>query len=158
MEYAYANILVDTQWTHDHLNHPQVRVAEVDYNPAASYRLGHIPGAVLFDWNQDLNYPTNRDIISKKACEDLLQRAGVNNDTILILYGDYKNWFATFAFWLFKYYGLQDIRLMNGGRKKWFEEDKPISLDVPSYPNPDVKIYDGSWTEWGNTIRNPVEK
>jgi thiosulfate/3-mercaptopyruvate sulfurtransferase len=141
-KYTHSSILVETQWIHDHLGDPQMRIAEVDYNPSTSYRLGHIPGAVLFDWKQDLNYPTYRDIISKKACEDLLQRAGVNDDTLLILYGDYKNWFATFAFWVFKYYGLQDIRIMNGGRKKWFEEDRPISLDVPSYPIGNFKASD----------------
>ena len=127
MEYANPNIIVDTKWIFDHLNDPQVRVVEVDYNPDSNYRLGHIPGAALFDWKQDLNDPNKKDIISKEGCEDLLQRTGVNNDTILILYGDYKNWFATFAFWVFKYYGFDDVRLINGARKKWFEEDRPVS-------------------------------
>src|ERR687894_428208 len=131
MEYAHPNIIVDTKWIYDHLNDHQVRIAEVDYNPDSSYRLGHIPGAVLFDWKQDLNDPNKKDIISKEGCEDLLQRIGVNNDTILILYCDYKNWFAAFAFWVFKYYGFNDVRLMNGGRKKWLEEDRPLTKDIP---------------------------
>jgi thiosulfate/3-mercaptopyruvate sulfurtransferase len=139
MEYAHPNIIVDTKWIYDHLNDPQVRIVEVDYNPDSSYRLGHIPGAALFDWKQDLNDPNKKDIISKEGCEDLLQRTGVNNDTILILYGDYKNWFAAFAFWVFKYYGFNDVRLINGARKKWFEEDRPVSLDVPSYPKGNFK-------------------
>jgi thiosulfate/3-mercaptopyruvate sulfurtransferase len=139
MEYAHPNIIVDTKWIYDHLNDPQVRIVEVDYNPDSSYRLGHIPGAALFDWKQDLNDPNKKDIISKEGCEDLLQRTGVNNDTILILYGDYKNWFAAFAFWVFKYYGYNDVRLINGARKKWFEEDRPVSLDVPSYPKGNFK-------------------
>jgi thiosulfate/3-mercaptopyruvate sulfurtransferase len=142
MDYAHPNVIVDTQWIYDHLNDPQVRIAEVDYNPSTSYTIGHIPGAVLFDWKQDLNDQNKKDIISKGGCEDLLQRVGVNNDTILVLYGDYKNWFAAFAFWVFKYYGFNDVRLMNGARKKWFEEDRPVSLDVPSYPRGNFKAFE----------------
>ena len=148
MDYAHPDVIVDTQWIYDHLNDPQVRIAEVDYNPATSYTIGHIPGAVLFDWKQDLNNQNKKDIISKEGCEDLLQRTGVNNDTILVLYGDYKNWFAAFAFWVFKYYGFNDVRLMNGARKKWFEEDRPVSLDVSSYPRGDFKA-----SEPDNSIR-----
>jgi thiosulfate/3-mercaptopyruvate sulfurtransferase len=148
MEYAHPDVIVDTQWIYDHMNDPQVRIAEVDYNPATSYTIGHIPGAVLFDWKQDLNDQNKKDIISKEGCEDLLQRAGVNNDTILVLYGDYKNWFAAFAFWVFKYYGFNDVKLMNGARRKWFEEDRPVSLDVPSYPRGSFKA-----SEPDNSIR-----
>jgi thiosulfate/3-mercaptopyruvate sulfurtransferase len=148
MEYAHPDVIVDTQWIYDHMNDPQVRIAEVDYNPATSYTIGHIPGAVLFDWKQDLNDQNKKDIIPKEGCEDLLQRAGVNNDTILVLYGDYKNWFAAFAFWVFKYYGFNDVKLMNGARKKWFEEDRPVSLDVPSYPRGSFKA-----SEPDNSIR-----
>jgi thiosulfate/3-mercaptopyruvate sulfurtransferase len=119
MEYAYPNVLVTTQWINDHLNDPKVRIVEVDYNPTTSYLLGHIPGAVLFNWKKDIIDSTKREVISKDVLEDSLQRVGVNNDTILIVYGDFKNWFATFAFWIFKYYGFQDVRLMNGARKKW---------------------------------------
>jgi thiosulfate/3-mercaptopyruvate sulfurtransferase len=133
MGYAYSNVLVSTQWINDHLKDPRVRIIEVDYNPATSYILGHIPGAVLFDWKLELVDSTKRDIISKEVFEDLVQKAGIDNDTILIVYGDFKNWFAAFAFWIFKYYGYHDIRLMNGARKKWFEEDRPFSLDSPSY-------------------------
>jgi thiosulfate/3-mercaptopyruvate sulfurtransferase len=139
MEYTHPDVIVDTQWIYDHLNDPQVRIAEVDYNPSASYTIGHIPGAVLFDWKQDLNDQNKKDIISKEGCEDLLQRTGVNNDTTLVLYGDYKNWFAAFAFWVFKYYGFNDVRLMNGARKKWFEEDRPVSLAVPSHQRGNFK-------------------
>jgi thiosulfate/3-mercaptopyruvate sulfurtransferase len=139
MEYTHPDVIVDTQWIYDHLNDPQVRIAEVDYNPSTSYTIGHIPGAVLFDWKQDLNDQNKKDIISKEGCEDLLQRTGVNNDTTLVLYGDYKNWFAAFAFWVFKYYGFNDVRLMNGARKKWFEEDRPVSLAVPSHQRGNFK-------------------
>lgn len=132
MEYAHPEVLVDTQWAEDHSKDPNVRIAEVDYDPKANYQLGHVPGAVLFDWKQDINDPVSRNVLSKQACEDLLQRAGVNNDTTLVLYGDFNNWFAAFAFWVFKYYGFKDIRIMNGGRKKWLEEDRPLGKDVPS--------------------------
>ncbi len=134
MDYFYPKVLVSTKWINDHLGDPQIRIMEVDYNPATSYMLGHIPGAILFDWKKDLIDSNMREIISKESFEKSLQRSGVNNDTILIVYGDYKNWFATFAFWILKYYGFQDVRLMNGSRKKWLEEERPISLEVPSYP------------------------
>jgi thiosulfate/3-mercaptopyruvate sulfurtransferase len=142
MDYAYPNVLVDTQWVNDHLNDSKVKIVEVDYNPTTSYLLGHIPGAVLFDWKRELIDSTKREIISKEILEDLLQRAGVNNDTILVVYGDFKNWFATFAFWILKYYGFQDIRLLNGSRKKWLDEDRPYILDVPSYPRGNYKASD----------------
>lgn len=142
MEYAYPNVLVSTQWINDHLNDPKVRIVEVDYIPATSYMLGHIPGAVLFDWKRDIIDSTKRDVISKEVLEDSLQRIGVNNDTTLIVYGDFKNSFATFAFWIFKYYGFKDVRLMNGSRKKWFEEDRPLSLDIPSYRRGNFKASD----------------
>lgn len=142
MEYAYHNVLVSTQWINDHLNDPKVRIVEVDYIPATSYMLGHIPGAVLFDWKRDIIDSTKRDVISKEVLEDSLQRIGVNNDTTLIVYGDFKNSFATFAFWIFKYYGFKDVRLMNGSRKKWFEEDRPLSLDIPSYRRGNFKASD----------------
>jgi thiosulfate/3-mercaptopyruvate sulfurtransferase len=133
MSYAHPEVLVDTQWVVDHMNDREVRIAEVDYDPTANYNLGHVPGAVLFDWKKDINHPIARNIFNRQACEDLLQRAGVNNNTTLVLYGDFNNWFAAFAFWAFKYFGFKDMRLMNGGRKKWLEEDRPISKDIPQY-------------------------
>ena len=133
-EYAHPEVLVDTKWTEEHINDSNVRIAEVDYDPKTNYFLGHVPGAVLFDWRQDINDPISRNILSKQACEKLLsEKAGLNNDSILVLYGDFNNWFAAFAFWVFKYYGYKDIRIMNGGRKKWLEEDRPITKDIPTY-------------------------
>lgn len=132
MEYAHPEVLVDTNWVDQHKNDPKVRVAEVDYDPTANYELGHVPGSVLIDWKADINDPVTRNIVTKQACESLLQRVGVNDDTTLVLYGDFNNWFAAFAFWVFKYYGYKDVRLMNGGRKKWLEEDKPVTKDIPS--------------------------
>ena len=129
--YAHPEVLVDAQWVEDHTKDSNVRIAEVDYDPKANYQLGHVPGSVLFDWKQDINDPVSRNVLSKPACEDLLQKAGINDDTTLILYGDFNNWFAAFAFWVFKYYGYKDIRLMNGGRKKWLEEDRPVTEIFP---------------------------
>ncbi len=145
--YAHPEVLVDTNWTEAHLKDPNVRIAEVDYDPKANYHLGHIPGSVLFDWKKDINDPLKRNIISKESCEELLNKSGINQDSTLILYGDFNNWFAAFAFWVFKYYGYKDVRIMNGGRKKWLEEDRSIDKTIPTYQtgnfkasNPDEKI------------------
>jgi thiosulfate/3-mercaptopyruvate sulfurtransferase len=137
--YAHPEVLVDTQWVKDHTKDSNVRIAEVDYDPKPNYMLGHVPESVLFDWKQDINDPISRNVLSKQACEDLLQKAGINNDTALVLYGDFNNWFAAFAFWVFKYYGYKDVRLMNGGRKKWLEEDKPVSKDIPTFSRGNFK-------------------
>lgn len=139
MEYAHPEVLVDTNWVDQHKNDPKVRVAEVDYDPTANYTLGHVPGSVLIDWKADINDPLTRNILTKQACESLLQRVGVNDDTTLVLYGDFNNWFAAFAFWVFKYYGYKDVRLMNGGRKKWLEEDKLVTKDIPSHAKGNFK-------------------
>lgn len=117
MEYAHPEVLVDTKWVEDHSKDSNVRIAEVDCDPKANYQLGHVPGAVLFDWKEDINDPTSRNILSRDSCERLLQKTGINDDSILVLYGVFNNWFAAFAFWVFKYYGYKDVRLMNGGRK-----------------------------------------
>jgi thiosulfate/3-mercaptopyruvate sulfurtransferase len=147
LAYAHPEVLVDTQWVEDHLKDPKVRIAEVDYDSKANYMLGHAPETVLFDWKEDINDPISRNVLSREACEQLLQKAGVNNDTTLVLYGDFNNWFAAFAFWVFKYYGYKDVRLMNGGRKRWLQEDRALTKHIPSYPagsfkasEPDNKI------------------
>ena len=134
MEYANPNVLVNTQWVEDHLDDRNVRIAEVDYDPKANYNLGHIPNSVLFDWKRDINDPLTRNILSRDDCSILLQKAGINDSTTLILYGDFNNWFAAFAFWVFEYYGMKNTKIMNGGRKKWLEEDRPISKEIPSFP------------------------
>lgn len=131
--YAHPEVLVDTNWTSQHLNDPNVRIAEVDYDPTTNYHLGHIPGSVLLDWRKDINDPISRNILSKESCQNLLRSIGVNDDTTLILYGDFNNWFAAFAFWVFKYYGFKDVRIMNGGRRKWLEEDRDLDKAIPKY-------------------------
>ena len=132
--YAQPDALVENDWLAAHLSDPKVRIAEVDYDPAANYELGHVPGAVLFDWRKDINDPVRRDILSSDALTELFRRAGINDDTTLVLYGDFNNWFAAFAFWVFAYYGKQHVKLLNGGRKKWIAEDRPLTKDVPTPP------------------------
>lgn len=147
MAYKHPEVIVETTWVSDHLNDPSVRIAEVDYDPTANYNLAHIPGAVLFDWRKDMNDPVSRDILSKQKLEELLGNAGVTDRTTLVLYGDFNNWFAAFAFWILKYYSVDKVVLMNGGRKKWIAEDKQLTKDTPSYQRtsfrarePDEKI------------------
>jgi len=140
-EYAHPEVLVDTSWVSAHLNDPKVRIAEVDYDPSANYETGHLPGAVLFDWRKDINDPVARDILSGEALTALFARAGVDDHTTLVLYGDFNNWFAAFAFWVFTYYGVKNVRLMNGGRKKWIAEDLALTKDVPKPPTGTFKAH-----------------
>jgi thiosulfate/3-mercaptopyruvate sulfurtransferase len=130
--YAHPEVIVDTNWVVQHHKDSNVRIAEVDYDPTSNYNQGHIPNAILFDWKKDINEPVKRDILTKEQLEALFSRNGISDSTTLVLYGDFNNWFAAFAFWVFKYYGAKDIRVMNGGRKKWIEEDKPLTKDAPS--------------------------
>ena len=160
MNYARPFVLVDTDFVEDHLKDSErVRIAEVDYN-VYHYSGGHIPEAILLDWNQDLNDPVNRNILTKEACENLLQKAGVNDDTTLILYGDFNNWFAAFAFWVFKYYGYKDVRLMNGGRKKWLIEDRLVNKDIPQYSQGNFKVSDAdnSIRVFLNNVKGSLDK
>ncbi|MDG6981477.1 MAG: sulfurtransferase [Nitrososphaerota archaeon] len=138
--YADPEVLVSTQWVAEHLTDLHVKVAEVDYDPAANYNQGHVPGAVLFDWKKDMNDQLNRDILSKEQVEDLMGRSGISNDTTLVLYGDFNNWFAAYAFWDLKYYRVEKVKLMDGGRKKWLLEDRPVSKDVPTYSRADFMV------------------
>jgi len=140
MSYKHPEVLVETSWVTEHLKDGSVRIAEVDYDPGTNYNLGHIPGAVLFDWRKDMNDQLRRDIVSKEQLEELLGRAGVGGNTKLVLYGDFNNWFAAFAYWILKYYGVENVVLMNGGRKKWIAEDKSVTKDVPSYSRTTVKV------------------
>jgi thiosulfate/3-mercaptopyruvate sulfurtransferase len=139
VSYKHAEVLVDTNWVNEHLKDSKVRIAEVDYDSTANYNLGHVPGAVLYDWRKDMNDPVARDILSKEKFEELLGRSGVTNDTTLVLYGDFNNWFAAFAFWIMKYYDVEKVVLMNGGRKKWIAEDRQMTRDTPSFTRTQFK-------------------
>jgi thiosulfate/3-mercaptopyruvate sulfurtransferase len=128
--YANPASLVSTDWVAEHLNDPKVRLIEVDVDTTA-YDQGHIPGAVGVNWSTQLTDQIRRDIPSKEAWERLLSQAGVAPDTKIVFYGDNNNWFAAYAYWVAKMYGHQDVTLMNGGRKKWELEGRPLTTDKP---------------------------
>ncbi len=128
-DYANPQVLVETAWVADHLKDPNVRVIEVSVDTAA-FEQGHIPGAVALNWFRDLEEHPVRDIASKAKIEQLLGQAGASNNTNVIFYGDNNNWFATYAYWLLKYYGHADARIMNGGRKKWIDEGRPLTKEA----------------------------
>lgn len=131
-DYARPETLVSTAWVDEHLHDPGVRVVEVDVDTAA-YDEGHVPGAVGFDWRSQLQDPMVRDIPDRAAFEALCSGAGIDRDTTIVLYGDNNNWFAAYAFWLFRYFGHDEARLklMNGGRKKWLAEGREVSSAAP---------------------------
>jgi thiosulfate/3-mercaptopyruvate sulfurtransferase len=128
-EYTHPEVLVSTEWAAEHLNDPKVRFIEVDVD-TTGYDQGHIPGAVGWNWQTQLQDNIRRDLITKPALELLLGQSGISSDTTIILYGDNNNWFAAYALWQLKYYGHKDVRLMNGGRKKWLEEKRPLTTDA----------------------------
>jgi thiosulfate/3-mercaptopyruvate sulfurtransferase len=129
--YAHPEVLVETDWVLANLGKPGIKLVEIDVDTKA-YDAGHIPGAVGFNWQTQLQDPVRRDIISKEAFETLVGGAGISPSDTVILYGDNNNWFAAYGFWLFKIYGHKDVRLMNGGRVKWLnEKDKPLTTEVP---------------------------
>lgn len=131
--YAHPEVLVTTDWVAAHLDDPKVRIVESDED-ILLYDIGHIPGAVKLDWHTDLQNPVERDFVDKAGFEQLMSRAGIANDTTVVFYGDRNNWYACYTFWLFKYFGHADARVMDGGRAKWEAEGRPYSKDYPSYP------------------------
>jgi thiosulfate/3-mercaptopyruvate sulfurtransferase len=131
--YAHPETLVGTEWVAQHLNDPQVRLTEVDVDTSA-YDTGHIAGAGGWRWQADLQRRPVRDIPTREELEALLGRSGVGNETEVVLYGDNNHWFAAFAYWLFKLYGHGLARLMNGGRKKWVDEGRALTTQIPSCP------------------------
>ena len=144
--YAHPEYLVETDWVASHLKDASVRIIESDEDPLL-YVMGHIPGAVQVDWFTTLQDPIRRDFISKDRFEETVSTLGIGNDTTVVFYGDKSNWFACYALWLFQYYGHQKVRIMNGGRTKWEQEERELVKDVPSYPRakytakaPDKKI------------------
>ena len=130
-DYA-KDVLVDTQWVQDHLEDENIRIVEVDENPAL-YAEAHIPGAIGFDWKADLQDQVKRDFLGPEEFGRLFGERGISNDHTIVLYGDRNNWFAAYTYWYLKYYGYDNVRLMNGPREKWISEGRPTSTDVPSY-------------------------
>ncbi|MEK7729025.1 MAG: rhodanese-like domain-containing protein, partial [candidate division KSB1 bacterium] len=129
--YANPNVLVSTQWVEEHKSDTNVVIVEVDVDTKA-YEEGHVPNAIGWNWQTQLCDTVQRDIIKKADLEKLMSDSGIANDTTVILYGDNNNWFAAWAFWQLKMYGHKDIRIMDGGRKKWLAEGRGLTKDAPT--------------------------
>ncbi len=147
--YAHPEVLVSTEWVADHLNDDNVRIVESDED-IMLYEIGHIPGAVKLDWQIDLQNQVERDFVDQQGFEALMAKAGIANDTTVVFYGDKNNWYATYTFWLFKYYGHDDCRIMDGGRAKWESEGRPYTRETSSYgattytaqaPDPSIRAF-----------------
>ena len=130
-DYA-KDVLVDTSWVEEHLDDESIRIVEVDENRAL-YAEAHIPGAIGFDWKKDLQDSLKRDFLGPKEFGTLMGERGISNDHTIVLYGDRNNWFAAYTYWYLKYYGHDDVKLVNGPREKWISEGRPTTSDVPSY-------------------------
>ena len=130
-KYAHPEVLCETDWLADNLKNSGIKILEVDYDVENAYKQGHIPGAYMVRWKKDINDATRRDIINKQQFETLMSGIGATPETELILYGDFNNWFAAFALWVFQYYGHKKIKIMNGGRRKWEMENREYTKEEP---------------------------
>jgi thiosulfate/3-mercaptopyruvate sulfurtransferase len=137
--HANPAALVETEWLQAHLDDPGVRVVEVDEDVTA-YATGHIPGAVCWNWHTDLRAVVGRDFIDQEGLTSLLRAAGVSADTTVVLYAGNNNWFAAYAYWLLTYLGFDAVKLLNGGRKKWELEARPLTDEVRPYPRGTVSV------------------
>ncbi len=131
MAYVHPEVLVDTEWVSKNPPNDNRKFVEVDYDPENGYKKGHIKGASLIWWKRDINDPIARDIVNKEQFQELMAKNGIKSDTEVIMYGDFNNWFAAFSFWVFKYYGHENIKIMNGGRKKWELENREYTTEEP---------------------------
>ena len=130
---AYPESIVETDWVAEHLDDEGVRLAEVDVD-TSQYEKGHIRGAVGWNWATQLNDTVRRDILNREQIQRLLGESGIGRNTIVVLYGDNNNWFATYAFWQLRMVGHRRLKIMNGGRQKWVQEGRPTTAEVPTYP------------------------
>lgn len=137
--YAHPEVLVSTDWVAQHLDDPKVRLIESNED-LLLYDTGHIPGAVKVDWTNDLNDPLIRDYIDRERLQRLLRSKGIGKDTTIVFYGDKNNWWATYAFWVLQLFGIERVRLMDGGRLRWMDEGRPITAEVPSYPAGNITV------------------
>jgi len=136
--YAHPEALVSADWIQEHLRDPKVRIVESDED-LLLYDVGHIPGAVRIDWQGDLQDQIVRDYIDAEKFAELCSKNGIAEDTTVVFYGDKSNWWACYAFWAFSLFGHKNLKVMNGGRKLWIDEGRPLSREVPSYPTTDYK-------------------
>ncbi len=130
-QYAYPEVLVSTEWLAKHLDSKDLVIVESDED-VLLYQTGHIPGAVKIDWHTDLNDPITRDYLDGKAFAELLASKGIARDTTVVIYGDNKNWWATYALWVFKLFEHPDVRILDGGREKWVAEGRPLTTETAS--------------------------
>ncbi len=130
--YAHPEVLVETDWVAQHLNDQNLRIVESDED-ILLYEVGHVPGAVMMDWHVDLQDAVVRDYIQRHGFETLLASRGIANDTTVVFYGDKNNWWACYAFWVFKLFGHEKCLLMNGGRQKWIAENRPLAKETSHY-------------------------
>ena len=137
--YAYPDALVSTEWVAQHLDDASVRIVESDED-VLLYEVGHVPGAVKVDWHADLNDPLQRDYLDAESFAALMRQKGISRDTTVVFYGDKNNWWATYALWVFQLFGHTNVRVMDGGRKKWEDEGRPTTTEVPSYPPTDYPV------------------
>ena len=149
-----GEVLVDVDWARDHLDDPKVRFVEVDVDTSA-YDTGHLPGAVGFKWSSQLNDPIRRDLASRDQLQALLRDAGVDDDTLIVFYGDNNNWFAAWAYWQLRYQGLDNIRLLNGGRKKIEAVNLPLTTVSPVHAEGNITLPDSTREEL-RAYRNEV--
>jgi thiosulfate/3-mercaptopyruvate sulfurtransferase len=131
--YAHPEVLVSTDWVAAHLEDPKVRIVESDED-VLLYEIGHVPGAVKIDWVQDLNDPVRRDYVDRQRMQVRLRSKGIDDDTVIVFYGDKNNWWATYALWVLRLFGLANLRIMDGGRARWAQEGRPMSTELPHYP------------------------
>jgi thiosulfate/3-mercaptopyruvate sulfurtransferase len=136
--YVHPDVLVSTEWVSQHLQDPKVRVVESNEDPLL-YGTGHIPGAVEVDWTRDLNDQVRRDYLDHQGFSALMRRLGIGKDTTVVFYGDRNNWWATYAYWVFQLFGHDQAKIMDGGRIKWTQENRPLSREVPQYPPTDYQ-------------------
>jgi thiosulfate/3-mercaptopyruvate sulfurtransferase len=137
--YAHPEVLVSTDWVAEHLDDPRIRLIESNED-LLLYDTGHIPGAVKVDWTNDLNDQLVRDYINSDQLQRLLRSKGINTDTTIVFYGDKNNWWATYAFWVLKLFGIERVRLMDGGRLRWVDEGRPLTTETPSYPPGNIVV------------------
>jgi thiosulfate/3-mercaptopyruvate sulfurtransferase len=140
---APSNFLVSTDWLEKNLNNPKLRIIEVSVDTGI-YERGHIQGAVNFKWHTDLVDPVKRDIASKENFEKLLRQAGINNDSTIVIYGDSNNWFAAWGAWVFDIYGVKNVKLLDGGRKKWEVEKRPLTPLTTQVAAGNIKVSDAN--------------
>ena len=157
--YAHPEALVSTDWVAEHLDDPSIRLVESNED-VLLYDTGHIPGAVKIDWHQDLNDPLVRDYLDGERFAQRMRDKGISRDTTVVFYGDKNNWWATYALWVFKLFGHEDCRVMDGGRAKWEDEGRPMTTEVPDHPTGDYPVVerdDASIRAFRDEVREHME-